>query len=242
MKTHITRLVGLALLVFAAGSVGCGVIGASVLDQYWIDQIGEDINGLDARIQAAADKPDVPGTAGKDGVDGKDGNDGKDGIDGKDGNDGNDGVDAKDGKDGVDGKGGEDGKDGPAGPAGPEGPKGDPGVLTRAQIDAAGEVKKQPSQVYKVVHEGDGRYKLYVQLPDKFDTNTVKSADDFPIIVTPHPVIFPGQGGQADMLVVGIEPLAFDRDQKTLEVRVHLRRVPSGDYRDSDFTFVLMQP
>ena len=234
MSRWVLGIAGLLLAAAAVTAAGCGVIGASVLDQYWLSKLNEDIDGLAQDVQDGLNRPGTPGPAG---ADGKDGVDGKDGEDGADGKDGKDGVDGKDGKDGVDGK---DGKDGEQGPAGPQGPPGDPGVLARAQISAAGTNLTAPNFVTSS-RESAGKYLVVVQIRDGFDLDGL-SLGDMPVNVTAHPV-FLSPNGPAEQLVVAVQAVDLDTVARTATFRVHIQTLtaPQG-YRDAAFTFVLLEP
>lgn len=240
MSRWVLGIAGSLLAAAAVTTAGCGVIGASVLDQYWLSKLNEDIDGLAQDVQDGLNRPGTPGPAGADGKNGVDGKDGEDGADGKDGKDGVDGVDGKDGADGKDGKDGVDGKDGAPGPAGPQGPPGDPGVLARAQISAAGTNLTAPNFVTSS-RESAGKYLVVVQIRDGFELDGL-SLGDMPVNVTAHPV-FLAPNGPAEQLVVAVQAVDLDTVARTATFRVHIQSltVPQG-YRDAAFTFVLLEP
>lgn len=231
MSRWVLGIAGLLVAAAAVTAAGCGVIGASVLDQYWLSKLNEDIDGLAQDVQDSLNRPGTPGAPGKDGKDGVDGEDGKDGVDGKDGLDGKDG---KDGKDGVDGEDGKDGKDGA------QGPPGDPGVLARAQISAAGTNLTAPNFVTSS-RESAGKYLVVVQIRDGFELDGL-SLGDMPVNVTAHPV-FLSPNGPAEQLVVAVQAVDLDTVARTATFRIHIQTLnaPQG-YRDAAFTFVLLEP
>jgi len=201
------------------------------------------------------------GTDGVDGVDGADGTDGVDGVDGADGADGTDGVDGADGTDGVDGVDGTDGADGyncwdlnQNGIADllTEDTNGDgvvdildchgadlTGVLARAQIKSDGVNQTAPNAILSS-KEATGRYLLSVQIPDSYDAVGL-TMFDFPVLVTAQGLP-PFPGGPVDIVIGQVEQLSFDAATKVLDLRIHIRQLPTTNYRDAGFSVVVLQP
>jgi hypothetical protein len=253
-------------LVFAALCSGCGILGASLLDQYWMGKLGEDVDALAGDVQSALEQPGTPGAqgeqgetgpAGAQGAQGEQGPQGEQGTQGAQGEQGPQGEQGAQGAQGEQGPQGEQGAQGPQGvqgeqgaqgpqgpqgaqgPEGPQGPAGDPGVLARAQISAAGTNLNYPNPIYEVVKEGTGKYLLKIQLPDSFDV-TGLDMEDFPAIATVYPA--DATPNTWDTLIVGVRAVDFDPVAKTLQFRVHIQHVPTQTYRNAAFSFVLMQP
>lgn len=240
MKRRALWVPGLAVVVLAVTTSGCGVIGANVLDQYWINKLGQDIDGLADELQQGLDRPGTPGAPGQDGAQGPAGQDGKDGEPGTAGQDGAQGPAGQDGKDGVDGKDGKDGQDGQPGAAGPPGPAGDPGVLARAQISAAGTNLTAPNFVTSS-RESEGKYLVIVQIRDGFPLDGL-ALGDLPVNVTAHPV-FLSPSGPAEQLVVAVQAIELDKVARTATFRIHIQTLnaPVG-YRNAAFSFMLLEP
>jgi hypothetical protein len=124
MLNQLGRIAVVALCGLGLAAMGCGVVGASLLDQYWVNQLNDNMSQLEQDVQDSLDQPGVPGPQGEpgqDGAAGADGRDGIDGVDGVDGQDGVDGIDGVDGQDGTNGQNGQDGKDGTDGVDGADG-------------------------------------------------------------------------------------------------------------------------
>jgi len=245
MCTQAIRVMSVTLL--ALGLAGCGIIGASVLDQYWLRNLQEQVDGLEQDLQEGLANPGLPtqgatgptGPAGATGATGPAGPTGAPGPEGPPGPVGPTGATGPEGAAGATGPEGATGPTGPEGPSGPTGPEGDPGVLARAQISAAGTNLTLPNNVTSY-REATGKYRLTVELPDSFDPSLYQLGD-YPVSVTPHPVFF-NPDADAEMLVVAVQPLETDADPMTLEFRVHIRYVTTQQYRNSAFSFVLLQP
>jgi hypothetical protein len=114
------------------------------------------------------------------------------------------------------------------------------GVLARAEVGADGTNLTAPNTLTSSTREVTGKYHLTFQLPAAFNSSGL-DLFDFPSIVTPQAVqLIPG--GPAEILATAVEPLSFNSTTNVLELRVHIRQVPSLNYWDAGFSIVVLQP
>ena len=259
MQRLAVLILGAAAIALVLSVAGCGVIGADVLDQYWLDKLSAEVTALQQDVQTAFGLPPAAGPAGATGATGATGASGADGVDGATGATGATGVTGVTGVTGATGADGVDGATGPTGPtgatgatglagaSGPTGAQGDPGVLARAQISAGGTNLTPSDQINaggadpNVVREATGKYRVRIHVG--FDVSQLPP-DAFPVVVTPHPAPF-NPGADVDPFTATVQQIVIDTDPTTVEYRVHIHAQPLNAaqwvYRNSDFTFVLME-
>jgi len=209
------------------------------------------------------------GEDGQNGADGQDGADGANGQDGQDGANGEDGTDGQDGQDGADGADGQDGADGDDGYSCwdlnqngiPDLPDEDlnadgvvdmfdchgedlTGVVARAVIKSDGVNATAPNNITSSL-EDTGKYVLAVTMPDELDTTSLDQFD-FTVVITPE-AAFPFPGGPADLLMVAVERVSFedvdsDGRNETLNLRIHIRQLPTTNYWNAGFSVVVLEP
>lgn len=213
MKAQMFCFVGAAALALAVLSTGCGQL-ESLQDQ--IDQLTAEVDALN---QAGFPQTGATGATGATGETGATG---------------------ATGETGVTGATGPTGATGETGATGATGPDGEDltGVIARADFDSTGTNLSSAAKGIGAVHEATGKYVVTVQLPETFDTSAL-TVFSFPIIVTPQAIVA-APGGPNVILVAAVEPVSLDGT--SLQVRVHMRQLPTQLYWDAGFNILVLEP